>query len=171
MQSAEIVIKPVQSAGAWRTLRIDQANLAQAEQDFLVQPFMPEIVTAGEWSLIFFDGQFSHALVKHAKHGDFRVQSDHGDTVLAADAPAHVCAQVLKKLKFLPRMPYYARADGILRGDEFLLMELELLKPELFLELEAKAAPRFAAAIVGAIAKNRLSSDAKSGHNSSDYVN
>lgn len=177
MQSAEIVIKPVQSAGAWRTLRINLDNLAQAElnfnlwrteQDFLIQPFMPEIVTAGEWSLIFFDGQFSHALVKHAKHGDFRVQSDHGGTVLPADAPPHVCAQTLKILQFLPRMPCYARVDGIVRGDEFLLMELELLEPELFLELEAQAAPRFAAAILAAIARHGLSGDTESGNNSSD---
>jgi hypothetical protein len=77
----------------------------------------------------------------------------------------------LKILQFLPRMPCYARVDGIARGDEFLLMELELLEPELFLEIEAQAAPRFAAAIVGAIARHGLSGDAASGNNSSDYVN
>jgi glutathione synthase/RimK-type ligase-like ATP-grasp enzyme len=157
IQSKEIVIKPVQSAGAWRTLRINQNNLADAElnfsawrqeQDFLVQAFMPEIVAAGEWSLIYFDGQFSHALIKRAKDGDFRVQSEHGGTVLKADAPENICAQAFKILHFLPKMPCYARVDGVVRDGAFLLMELELLEPELFLEIEAQAAHRFAMAIL-----------------------
>lgn len=157
MLSEEIVIKPVESAGAWRTLRINFDNLAEyelrfndwrREQDFLVQAFMPEIVDAGEWSLVYFDGQFSHAVVKRAKTGDFRVQSNHGGTVVKADAPKNICAQALKILQFLPRMPCYARVDGVVRDGAFLLMELELLEPELFLEIEAQAAHRFAMAIL-----------------------
>ena len=157
MESKEIVIKPVQSAGAWRTLRINQENLADAqlhfnawrrEQDFLVQAFMPEIVADGEWSLIYFDGQFSHAVIKRVKEGDFRVQSNHGGTVLTADAPENMCAQALKILRFLPSMPCYARVDGVVRDGAFFLMELELLEPELFLELDAQSAHRFAKAIL-----------------------
>jgi glutathione synthase/RimK-type ligase-like ATP-grasp enzyme len=157
MQSEEIVIKPVQSAGAWRTLRLNLDNLADAElsfnewrreQDFLVQAFMPEIVAAGEWSLVYFDGEFSHAVMKRAKDGDFRVQSNHGGTLLKAEAPENICAQALKILQFLPRMPCYARVDGVVRDGAFLLMELELLEPELFLEIEAQAAHRFAMAIL-----------------------
>jgi hypothetical protein len=45
-------------------------------------------------------------------------------------------------------MPCYARVDGVVREGEFLLMELELLEPELFLQLEAQAAHRFAMAIL-----------------------
>lgn len=157
MQSAEIVIKPVQSAGAWRTLRLNLDNLADAEpsfndwrreQDFLVQAFMPEVVAAGEWSLVYFDGEFSHAVMKRAKEGDFRVQSNHGGSVLKEDAPENICAQALKILQFLPHMPCYARVDGVVRDGAFLLMELELLEPELFLEIEAPAAHRFATAIL-----------------------
>jgi hypothetical protein len=95
--SEELVVKPVQSAGAWRTLRVNRQNLEEVnrdfsewrrEQDFLVQAFMPEIMEEGEWSFIFFSGQYSHALIKRAKAGDFRVQSDHGGTVHAIEAPA-----------------------------------------------------------------------------------
>ncbi len=165
MQSAEIVIKPVQSAGAWRTLRLNLDNLDDAklsfdgwrrEQDFLVQAFMPEIVAAGEWSLVYFDGEFSHAVMKRAKEGDFRVQSNHGGTVLMADAPENICTQALQILQFLPRMPCYARVDGVVRDGQFLLMELELLEPELFLEIETPAAHRFAKAIL-----DNLSTDTK----------
>lgn len=165
MQSEEIVIKPVQSAGAWRTLRLNLENLAAAElrfndwrreQDFLVQTFMPEIVAAGEWSLVYFDGEFSHAVMKRAKDGDFRVQSNHGGTLLKADVPENICVQALKILQFLPRMPCYARVDGVVRDGAFLLMELELLEPELFLDIEAQAAHRFAMAILGNLRNDRL---------------
>ena len=157
MQSKDIVIKPVQSAGAWRTLRVNSDNLADAElsfeawrqeHDFLVQVFMPEIVADGEWSLIYFDGQFSHALLKRAKAGDFRVQSDHGGTVSKAYASENICRQAIRSLKHLPRMPCYARVDGVVRDGTFLLMELELLEPQLFLDIEAQAACRFAEAIL-----------------------
>ena len=109
---------------------------------------MPEIVAAGEWSLVYFDGKFSHALIKRAKPGDFRVQSGHGGTVLKTVAPENVLTQALKILKFLPRMPCYARVDGIVRNGAFLLMELELLEPQLFLDVEAQAASRFSEAIL-----------------------
>ncbi len=162
MHSKDIIVKPVQSAGAWRTLRINSDNLADAalnfddwrqEQDFLIQAFMPEIVDVGEWSLIYFDGQFSHALVKRAKAGDFRVQSEHGGTVQKADPSENISTQALKILKYLPRMPCYARVDGVLRDGAFLLMELELLEPQLFLDIEEKAACRFAEAILSHLQK------------------
>jgi len=157
MKSDEIVVKPVQSAGAWRTLRVQktQSRLYEnefeqwrLEQDFLVQPFMPEIVAQGEYSLIFFDGEYSHALIKRAKAGDFRVQSDHGGSVEAIHASSELIAQNANILHALPNMPCYARVDGIIRDGQFLLMELELLEPELFLELAPHAASRLAQAII-----------------------
>jgi glutathione synthase/RimK-type ligase-like ATP-grasp enzyme len=157
MQANEIVVKPVQSAGAWRTLRIQNGHTAlyendfaqwRLEQDFLVQPFMPEIVTQGECSLVFFDGAYSHALIKRAKQGDFRVQSDHGGSVEAMQASPELIAQAEKILRALAQMPCYARVDGVIRDGQFLLMELELLEPELFLELAPHAATQLAQAIV-----------------------
>ncbi|MBR7747221.1 ATP-grasp domain-containing protein [Undibacterium baiyunense] len=160
LDSSQIVVKPVQSAGAWRTLRVTADNLLETErdfsiwrqqQDFLVQPFMPEIMSEGEWSLIFFDGKFSHALLKRAKAGDFRVQSDHGGTVHAVEVSAQMQAQAQTILSALKRMPCYARVDGVLRDGQFMLMELELLEPELFLELDPQAPQRFAQAIMRAL--------------------
>ncbi|MBC3872521.1 ATP-grasp domain-containing protein [Undibacterium flavidum] len=157
LASPELVVKPVQSAGAWRTLRVNADNCEQVnrefsawrlEQEFLVQPFMPEIMREGEWSLIFFDGEYSHALIKRAKAGDFRVQSDHGGSVEAIEAPPAMRAQALEILQAVKSMPCYARVDGVLRDEQFLLMELELLEPELFLELDPQAPQRFARAIV-----------------------
>ena len=160
LDSKQIVIKPVQSAGAWRTLRVSLENMLEVdrdfsewrqEQDFLVQPFMPEIMSEGEWSLIFFDGKFSHALLKRAKAGDFRVQSDHGGTVHSVEVSADMQTQAQTILNALERMPCYARVDGVLRDGQFMLMELELLEPELFLELNPEAPQRFAQAIMHAL--------------------
>ena len=153
----EAVIKPVQSAGAWRTLRLRADQLDEAEQqftewrgeqDFLLQAFMPEIVSEGEWSLVFFNGVYSHGLLKRAKAGDFRVQSDHGGSVHAMDIPIAIQEQAAGMLQVLKRMPCYARVDGVIRDGQLILMELELLEPELFLELHKDAPARFASAIV-----------------------
>ena len=32
--------------------------------DYLVQPFIAEVAIEGEWSLLFFDGAYSHAVLK-----------------------------------------------------------------------------------------------------------
>lgn len=153
----EAVLKPVQSAGAWRTLRLQADQLVAAEQqfaqwrseqDFLLQAFMPEIVNEGEWSLVFFNGVYSHGLLKRVKDGDFRVQSDHGGSVHAMDIPVTIQKQAAAMLQGLTRMPCYARVDGVIRDGQLILMELELLEPELFLEVDKEAAPRFASAIL-----------------------
>ena len=44
----------------------------------LIQPFLPAISTEGEYSLVFVDGKFSHALVKRPTGGDYRIQSLYG---------------------------------------------------------------------------------------------
>ncbi|MBC3881072.1 hypothetical protein H8K35_00840 [Undibacterium sp. LX40W] len=158
----EIVVKPTQSAGAWRTLRVNRENAAahesefnewRREQSFLLQAFMPEIVSQGEWSLVFFDGQYSHSLLKRAKDGDFRVQSDHGGTVLPHQATQDMQQQAQTILQSLSKMPLYARVDGVMRAGKFMLMELELVEPELFLEVDPLAAQRFASAIHSRLAR------------------
>ena len=156
MRVDEIVVKPTQSAGAWRTLRVNRGNAAayeavfgewRREQTFLLQAFMPEIISQGEWSLIFFDGEYSHSLLKRAKDGDFRVQSDHGGTVLPQQASRDMQDQAQAILRSLTEIPLYARVDGVMRDGQFMLMELELIEPELFLEVDPLAAQRFASAI------------------------
>lgn len=156
MRVDEIVVKPTQSAGAWRTLRVNRGNAAayesvfgewRREQTFLLQAFMPEIISQGEWSLIFFDGEYSHSLLKRAKDGDFRVQSDHGGTVLPQQASREMQDQAQSILRSLTDMPLYARVDGVMRDGQFMLMELELIEPELFLEVDPLAVQRFASAI------------------------
>ena len=115
--------------------------------DLLVQPFLDEVPAHGEYSLIFIDGVFSHAAIKRAADGEFRVQTDHGGTVAPTAASPSLVEQAERVLAALPEVPLYARVDGVARGDELLLMELELIEPNLFFELAPGSAERFASAL------------------------
>ncbi|MGB3380096.1 MAG: hypothetical protein WBA47_00785, partial [Rhodanobacter sp.] len=86
MPGASVVVKPTISGGAWQTLRGevgDDAFAASVAQlptalDYLVQPYLSEIAGAGECSLLYFGGEYSHAVIKRPAAGDYRVQDEHG---------------------------------------------------------------------------------------------
>ncbi|MEU0090958.1 hypothetical protein [Kribbella sp. NPDC006257] len=156
LDGQEVVIKPTVSATAYNTVR----GLAGSEElsrqidelpdaVYLVQPFLPEIQSEGEWSLIYFDGEFSHAALKRPADGDFRVQDDFGGTSTPADPAPAVRAAADAVLSALDSRtpPVYARVDGVVAAGRFLLMELELIEPYLFLPHHAPAATRFAEAV------------------------
>ena len=150
------VVKPRVSATAHRTELIStgDAHLTQPLVDDLiagpgvmVQQFMDAIQSRGEWSLIFFAGQFSHAVIKTPKPGDFRVQHDFGGLERSAQAPSAIRNAAEHLLVALDQAPLYARVDGVESEGRLLLMELELIEPALFLALDAGAAGRFASSI------------------------
>jgi glutathione synthase/RimK-type ligase-like ATP-grasp enzyme len=112
----------------------------------LVQRF-EESISEGEWSLVFFRGQLSHAVLKVPLAGDFRVQKEFGGTSVPAAAPDRVgetARQVLAQVEF----PWlYARVDLVDSSSGVRLMELEMLEPDLFLRHDPGAPGRFAEAI------------------------
>jgi glutathione synthase/RimK-type ligase-like ATP-grasp enzyme len=153
------VIKPAISASGFETYAIDapldehsRATIARvvSSGDVLVQPFAEEVPRDGELSIVFLDGECSHAALKRAATatGEFRVQTEHGGTIERTWPADHLVEQAARSLAVLRTMPLYARVDGIVRDDQFLLMELELIEPNLFLELEANAPARMARGIV-----------------------
>lgn len=144
----EAVVKPTRSATAWRTLRVRAGDDAPAlGGPLMVQPFLPAIASDGEWSLVFVDGAYSHAVRKRPAAGDFRVQEDFGGSTVAAPAPSSLVAAAERALAAVPGPWLYARVDGVRDGAGLLLMELELLEPSLFLGHAPKAAARLARAI------------------------
>lgn len=153
----EVVVKPAVSASAWGTWRASRGSAREADEraaellretSLLVQPFVPEVATEGEWSLLFFGGRFSHAVLKRPKPGDFRVQADHGGSAEAASPPPRLVAAAERALSRV-RWPWlYARVDGVESGGRFLLMELEMIEPALFLAHAPHAAEAFAEAIL-----------------------
>ena len=146
---SDIILKPAISATAWRLCRVPPharelpADVVQAlaTERFLAQPFLNGIAD-GEWSVVFFGGVFSHAVIKRPRDGEFRVQEEYGGRATPAvlDAAAQAIAAA-------PGRSLYARVDGILTPDGFVLIELELLEPALYLASAPHAASRFADAI------------------------
>jgi glutathione synthase/RimK-type ligase-like ATP-grasp enzyme len=158
----EIVVKPTVGANALQTIRgiAGSDELSRAMDDlpdavYLVQPFLPEIQSEGEWSLIYFDGVFSHATLKRPADGDYRVQDDFGGTSTPADPAPVVRAGADAALAALDGRtpPVYARVDGVVAAGRFLLMELELIEPYLFLPHHAPAVTDFATVIAERLAK------------------
>jgi glutathione synthase/RimK-type ligase-like ATP-grasp enzyme len=153
----EAVVKPavaVGSHGAWRTSRAtaeaDQARFAGqlGARDVLVQPFLPEVTSRGEWSLVFLGGEYSHAVLKRPAEGDFRVQEHLGGSSAPAEADHALIDQGLSALDAVGQPLLYARVDGVERGGHLVLTELEIIEPSLFLSLAPGAGQRFAEAIV-----------------------
>jgi hypothetical protein len=150
------VLKPAVSAGAYRTFALSppEAGALQSELDslletgdVLLQRFQPEISTEGEWSLIFFAGRFSHAVLKRPAEGGFLVQEHLGGTSRAAEPPPELLRQAQAVLELVRGPWLYARVDGLRVDGRLLLMELEMIEPYLFLGTAPGAAGRFAEAI------------------------
>lgn len=158
---SRFVLKPAVSASGYETHALDASSeretrriieKAAARGAVLVQPFVDEIPTHGEHSLIFIDGAFSHAAIKRASGSEFRVQTEHGGSVEGIDVESWLIEAGARVLAALPEVPLYARVDGVVRGDQFLLMELELIEPNLFLELLPGSYERLAEAVRGRLA-------------------
>lgn len=116
--------------------------------DVLLQACVPEIRTHGEWSLMFFDGRYSHAALKRAAAGEFRVQMEWGGTVEPAELPPQIVADAQAVVDALGAPATYARIDGADVGDRLTIMEVELIEPELFLDRHPDAAARLADAVL-----------------------
>ena len=106
----------------------------------------------GEASLIFFDGVLSHAVRKAPAAGDFRVHELHGGSV-AGHHPSPVQLEVARAaLAAAPTPTAYARIDLVPGAAGPVVMEAELIEPELFLPHSPGAADRFATALAGRLA-------------------
>ena len=112
----------------------------------IVQKYM-ESVKEGEYSLIFFDKKYSHAVKKIPKIGDFRSQEDFGGIDISVVVSKSIIEQAKHILDFTNKPLLYARVDGLVIDRKFYLMELELTEPYLFLEKDPNAPKRFADAI------------------------
>ena len=141
-ETRKLVIKPTISGGSKNTFKFTEDDLNELspkiarfleEEGFMVQPFLPEIEKEGEWSFLFFNGKFSHSLLKKAKPGDFRVQHYLGGSIHNVEVPDHLLKSAEKYVKQFAKGCLYARVDGLEVNGQFTLMELELIEPFLFL--------------------------------------
>jgi glutathione synthase/RimK-type ligase-like ATP-grasp enzyme len=123
-------------------------DLPDMPNPMMVQPFLPKIVEEGEISFIFVDGEFSHALIKRAAKGDYRIQSTYGGTEEAITPSTEDLSDAKTILGALDVPPLYARVD-MLRGEDggLLLMEMELIEPYLYPVEGPELGVRMAAAV------------------------
>ncbi len=153
LKSDEIIIKPNISANADNTFRLTGEKLIEklhdlekifADREFMVQPFMQNIIDEGEYSLFFFNGEFSHCVLKRPKEKDFRVQEEHGGkfkSVVPSEQQKTIGKNIIDKLAVLP---LYGRTDLVRTADnDFALMELELIEPSLYFNMDSESPTRF----------------------------
>jgi len=152
----EIVIKPCVSAGAFDTFRIHQSQASQFEnelvkkfskRDYMVQPFVEAIVSEGEFSLFYFDDEFSHGILKTPKKNDFRVQEEYGGKLTKIEPQAALNIAAEKVLGAIDCSLLYARLDFVRTQSGFALMEAELIEPSLYFNLDPQAPVRFVKAV------------------------
>lgn len=151
-QTDEIIIKPIISATAQDTFRLKkfEPNLAEVfkSRKYMVQPFMPNIVSEGEFSLFYFGGNYSHTILKTPKTKDFRVQEEHGGIITAVSPSKKLLRTAESVLNLIEPTPLYARIDFVRdERDDFCLMELELIEPALYLRMDENAPQFFAKTI------------------------
>ena len=171
MPGQQVVIKPTISGGAWHTLRgtVGDQTFAQAvaqlppEYDYLVQPFVPEVVSDGEWSLLYFAGQFSHAVIKRPAVGDYRVQGEYGgsaDPIVPSAATLTAAGRALAAVAEIGHGDHlYVRVDGVICAGRFLIMELELIEPFLHLDIRPGAAEGLARHVAERLVRDRRLTD------------
>lgn len=154
LEHSEIIIKPVLSANADDTFRLSseigstQKKKIQTiftDRPLMVQPFIQNIITEGEFSLFYFGETYSHAILKTPKQGDFRVQEEHGGQLMSVEPEPELLSISNKTMEALPETPLYARVD-FARNEEghFNLMELELIEPSLYFNMDPDSPKRFA---------------------------
>lgn len=159
--SGPFVVKPVVGANARDTFVIDAATDdaamervagLYAAREWMAQPFVRSVVEHGEYSVFYFRGVLSHAIVKSPKPGDFRVQEEHGGIIRAVEPPADVRAAADRALESIGESLLQARIDLVrLEDGTPALMEAELIEPSLYFRMHPDAPRNFADAVESAL--------------------
>ncbi|MFK7818062.1 MAG: RimK family alpha-L-glutamate ligase [Planctomycetaceae bacterium] len=128
--------------------RAAEAFREYAEKPVMAQPFLKSINTVGEYSLFYFGGEYSHAILKQPKDGDFRVQEEHGGQIKSTIPDEAIRKTAETAIEALGETLLYARVDIVILNDGSpALIELELIEPSLYFSYDDKSAGRFASAL------------------------
>lgn len=151
-----LVLKPIVGANADNVFVLSpgqQDDLSQslefyANRPVMVQPFLESIKTRGECSLFYFDGEYSHSILKRPKPGDFRVQEEHGGSISPMKAGDELRQTGDAVITAVGERLLYARVDLVWMDDGSpVLIELELIEPSLYFNCDEDSPTRFAAAL------------------------
>ncbi|WP_417691102.1 ATP-grasp domain-containing protein [Pseudidiomarina sp.] len=151
----DLIVKPAVSANADDTFPIPTSESSGAllqrigarfpeGRDVMLQPFLDSIVENGEYSLFYFGGEYSHAIKKCPKNGDFRVQEEHGGTFALATPSTAIKAVAEQALACVNEELLYARIDVAMLDDQTpAIIEMELIEPSLYFGVDAASPKRF----------------------------
>ena len=152
----KMIVKPRVSANAWKTYVVRASDLAGGAlsgtlseqfknyalgENLLIQPFLEDVLSQGEWSLFYFWGEWSHTCLKTPAVNDFRVQEEHGGLIRSQVAPENVKAAADAIARDFAKDLLYARVDIVIDQGRPLLMELELIEPSLYFRMSPDQAP------------------------------
>jgi glutathione synthase/RimK-type ligase-like ATP-grasp enzyme len=168
-ETDELIIKPLISANSDNTFRLTPTALADQSDDLnmifettpcVIQPFLNSVVDEGEYSLFYFNGQYSHTIKKVPKQGDFRVQEEHGGQLHTVQPDAALLDTAEHVLNQLPELSLYARID-LLRSTSttphtWQLMEVELIEPSLYFNMDEDSPERFVQATLDYLQLNAV---------------
>jgi len=154
----DLIVKPVVDLGARNLVRVGagvaEEMLARFGTATMIQPYLPSVAADGEVSHVYVEGELTHALRKRAARGDFRIQPQYGGVHEATPATAEATEVAVAALTAAPvDRPLYARVDLVTLDDgSSALIELELIEPALYLDVEPQSADRLARALLAAAA-------------------
>lgn len=148
-----LVVKPLIGANADDTFVLklkDKASWEDAicvfsDREVMVQPFIKSIQIEGEYSLFYFGGHYSHAIIKRPANGDYRVQEEHGGIIRPTNPAKDLVRSAKQAIKSIAKTLLYARVDLVrLESGQPALIEMELIEPSLYFEQCPNSAEMFA---------------------------
>ncbi len=150
-----LMVKPQVGASSINTFKVTRETLPLRplfSQGPLVQPFRENILTEGEFSFHFFYGEFSHAIQKIPKSGDYRVQEEYGGNIVSitpSPEDLELATTIYKTVEGKLKTPTLFHRVDLVRSPEgeLEIMELELVEPSLYFRTTPVAAPNFANAL------------------------
>jgi glutathione synthase/RimK-type ligase-like ATP-grasp enzyme len=151
---SEIILKPVVSGAARHTYRFKPGKSDRYEEIFqklildeamMIQEFQHQVLEKGEVSFVVIGGKFTHAVLKKAKRGDFRVQDDFGGSLHPYKPSIEEITFAEQVVSSCDKQALYARVDAIWDNqNQLALSELELIEPELWFRFNPDAAEKLA---------------------------
>ena len=133
-----VILKPAIGLGGSHSYRVpvdrleaklEELKTSQPHQEYLIQPFVEEIVSEGEWSFVYFNRELSHVLLKQPAPNDYRVQGIYGGTIKSAEPLSNDLVQAESVMAKLPFDLLYARLDFVRVSGQLSMIEIELIEP------------------------------------------
>lgn len=137
----DVVIKPLVGASGHEMMKCHRSELSDKTEElqqldkqegFFVQPFLERIQSEGEWSFVFFGGEYQYAIHKQPGDDDFRAHNHRGGTYRHAEPDPAWIEHVEELVDRFPHDCLYQRMDGVIEEDRLTIMEVEALEPSFY---------------------------------------